>query len=546
MRLINCHTLQLHEFFESQVPQYAILSHTWGSEEVSCKEMRKGRGKEKENEGYLKIKYCCAQAVKDGLEWAWVDTCCIEKSSSAELSEAINSMFRWYQNAAICYAYLSDAAEEVDVRVENSAFRNSRWFTRGWTLQELLAPENVWFYSAGWKHIGQKKDLCQTIAEITRIDGTVLKHQKSLSSYSVAQRMSWASRRKTTRVEDLAYCLLGLFDVNLPLIYGEGQKSFLRLQEEIMKGTHDQSLFAWERIDGVGSFPENILASAPICFANAGNIVVYRRRDAVEPHAMTNRGLRITLPIIDPDEDNSNGILHVAILCCHRTTDLGYPLRILLIAHGNTNRFSRLEDFIPILISKDKICDAVEKEIYIGRYEVAYDPAIRLQEKKFILRFGGHFTPVEFFPPSCWEKSHGVLEVPSDGDMRDWHAVFLLRASRYIDEPFSIVLGRGKSFPYPAWCSIGPKSRSKSLHNRSKHSLHDLWQDFQDLGEESSEDLNKEGGKRYSYSNVIQNENSSSAKVTVAIEERMVMGEESFVTEFSIEECEKNLHRVNY
>ena len=244
MRLIHGKTLRLVEFTDNHIPPYAILSHTWGAEEITFQEMSKDFPEETrpplpfpdKGQSFRKIEYCCSQASRDGFEYSWVDTCCIDKSSSSELSEAINSMFRWYSNAAICYAYLSD------VHVASDQMFLSRWFTRGWTLQELLAPKSVQFFSSTWEFIGSKQSLSQKIANTTGIDEATLLNPTALSSASVARRMAWAAKRQTSRTEDVAYCLMGLFDVNMPLLYGEGEKAFIRLQEEIIKENDDHSL----------------------------------------------------------------------------------------------------------------------------------------------------------------------------------------------------------------------------------------------------------------------------------------------------------------
>ncbi|OAK97411.1 HET-domain-containing protein [Phaeosphaeriaceae sp. SRC1lsM3a] len=231
MRLINCKSFQLEEFLGSNIPPYAILSHTWESEET----------------GYQKIEYTCHQATKDELQYAWVDTICIDKSSSAELSEATNSMFRWYRKAKVCYAYLSDVT--CTGFVAESC--KSRWFTRGWTLQELIAPFSVTFYDKNWQDLGSKRDHARLISEITTIDRSFLvqashfEHERPFNRYSVAKRMAWAAQRQTTRIEDMAYCLLGLFNVKIPLLYVEGEKAFVRLQEEIIQANDDVSIFAW-------------------------------------------------------------------------------------------------------------------------------------------------------------------------------------------------------------------------------------------------------------------------------------------------------------
>ncbi|RYP72636.1 hypothetical protein DL769_004421 [Monosporascus sp. CRB-8-3] len=249
MRLLNSCTREMREFVsDPRVPAYAILSHTWGSTEDECsfQEWQHLPAPAIERKkGFQKIECCCRQAAKDGLEWVWIDTCCIDKTSSAELTEAINSMFRWYRNAKICYAYLSDVSRLGRPSTFYQRLERSRWFTRGWTLQELIAPAEVIFYSMDWDRIGTKSELSTSISSITKINAFFL-DGKNLASASVAQRMSWAAHRETSRTEDIAYCLLGIFDVNMPLIYGEGMKAFQRLQEEIIKSyPYEYTLFAW-------------------------------------------------------------------------------------------------------------------------------------------------------------------------------------------------------------------------------------------------------------------------------------------------------------
>ncbi|KAF2195561.1 hypothetical protein K469DRAFT_616319 [Zopfia rhizophila CBS 207.26] len=222
------------------IPPYAVLSHTWGEddEEVTFKDLVEGSGNSKA--GYRKIQFCGEQAARDGLQYFWVDTCCINKSNNTELSEAINSMFRWYYKAAKCYVYLSDVSANNYNQIDQSfqctweqAFRKSRWFTRGWTLQELIAPLSAEFFSLDGKQLGCKKSLERQLHEITGIPLQALQGS-SLSDFSLEERMSWARKRETKREEDGAYCLLGIFDIHMPLIYGEGKKNaIIRLREEI-------------------------------------------------------------------------------------------------------------------------------------------------------------------------------------------------------------------------------------------------------------------------------------------------------------------------
>jgi len=251
MRLVrrsNSGEFSLTEDFVSKdtIPPYAILSHTWGAdaEEVTFEDLTNGTGKDKP--GYKKIRFCGEQAEQDNLQHFWVDTCCINKADFTELSEAINSMFRWYRNATRCYAYLSDISspafdtnEESNPLPRESDFRKSRWFTRGWTLQELLAPSSVEFFSRECKRLGDKRSLRQQIHEITGIANSALRGA-ALSQFSVDERFSWIERRQTRREEDKAYSLLGIFDIYMSLIYGEGEENaFKRLRTSVQMVKED-------------------------------------------------------------------------------------------------------------------------------------------------------------------------------------------------------------------------------------------------------------------------------------------------------------------
>ncbi|PSN64065.1 HET-domain-containing protein [Corynespora cassiicola Philippines] len=253
MRLINTETLEFEEFYDAHIPPYAILSHTWGSNEVTFKDYRKRVTWDREggDPATQKVLKTCELAKSDNFRYVWVDSCCIDKSSSAELSEAINSMYKWYLGSKICYTYLEDFECHEDHSSGNSSkswarLKWCRWFTRGWTLQELIAPQSLHFYDRNWKFVGEKKEMRNEISLITGIPCHLLAQSIYPSVYPVARRISWVAHRQTSREEDLAYCLLGLFDVNMPLLYGEGgQKAFTRLQEHIMKDTNDMSIFAW-------------------------------------------------------------------------------------------------------------------------------------------------------------------------------------------------------------------------------------------------------------------------------------------------------------
>ncbi|OJT03271.1 Vegetative incompatibility protein HET-E-1 [Trametes pubescens] len=262
MRLLETRTGEFLSVNNLDEVRYAILSHAWAAEgeqtyhdllaiQSNVHAARASGVQLPPNEILLratpKIREACAYALSEGFESLWIDSCCIDKTSSAELSEAINSMYQWYGQAIICYAFLDDVTSEEDPSPPFSQFRDSRWFTRGWTLQELIAPRIVIFISAEWDMLGSKDGLSAVVEEVTGIDQAVLVHLLPLHSVSVARRMSWAAKRFTTRKEDEAYSLMGIFGVNMPTIYGEGRLAFIRLQEEILRLVPDQSLFAWER-----------------------------------------------------------------------------------------------------------------------------------------------------------------------------------------------------------------------------------------------------------------------------------------------------------
>jgi len=312
MRLIRTSNLELVNFIANDVPKYAILSHTWGAEEVTLQEFVAQTATYKL--GYQKVQGFCALCVQRAVEWAWIDSVCIDKTNSVELSEAINSMFQWYQRSSLCIAYLSDVS--ICQVGEEPSISNSMWFTRGWTLQELLAPNKVEFYSHGWNRIGDKVTLQKAITRITGIDPAYILAAKNVGLACVAQRMSWASKRQTTREEDAAYCLLGLFRVNMPLLYGEGgTRAFMRLQEEIIKTSADHTIFAW--FANEEAFPEGasifrhcnsgLLAPSPAFFASSHSVRRRIKASALDvrflafgssnPYQMTNRGLQIEVPM---------------------------------------------------------------------------------------------------------------------------------------------------------------------------------------------------------------------------------------------------------
>ncbi len=331
-------------------PKYAVLSHVWDPEEQSFGEVRgieRARRETGENPRDFvsdKIRNCCIWAEAHGSAVVWVDTCCIDKTSSAELSEALNSMFAWYAAAAVCYALLRDVSDSEPPSIPDSSFRKSVWFTRGWTLQELIAPKVVIFLSETWFPIVSKRHISLLLEEITGINAEVLMGTTPLHEVSVARRMSWASARTTSRIEDEAYCLMGIFGVHLPTIYGEDKEAFLRLQEEIMRRIPDTTLFAWgPRADPVETllgyrsvFPTSrgtdyierscLLASGLAAFRNCSDLVnvskkVFAAAYDISPHVssliVTSHGIQATCPVMH----FSGGCTLLLLPCCKAQDD---------------------------------------------------------------------------------------------------------------------------------------------------------------------------------------------------------------------------------
>ncbi|KAF5363082.1 hypothetical protein D9758_012628 [Tetrapyrgos nigripes] len=309
----------VQEFF-TEIPRYVILSHTWEDEEVTFQDIQNiatladtcnGRQLTFDDiraflppaqlkKGYTKVVQACVRARNSAFDWIWIDSCCINKESSAELSEAINSMYEYYENAVVCYVYLFDVSGMLHPKNPESDFKRSKWFTRGWTLQELLAPKFIAFFGRDWTKIGTRWSLRDLISVVTTIPVDVLEG-RSIDEYSVAQKMSWAAHRQTTRPEDEAYCLMGIFGVSMSPIYGEGgEKAFMRLQREIIRISDDRSIFAW--ISEEGERGGGILARSPSEFRYSGRVQA-SNTDAISignspsSYSFNNNGLHIHLPL---------------------------------------------------------------------------------------------------------------------------------------------------------------------------------------------------------------------------------------------------------
>ncbi|KAI6028861.1 hypothetical protein F5J12DRAFT_398310 [Pisolithus orientalis] len=283
---------QLNVFEKCRAPRmdYCILSHRWTTE-VTYEEMESLTKIENKNEirsrsGYQKILRCCERTQCDGLGLLWIDTCCVDFSNVPETSDVINSMFQLYQNSKYCYAYLHDTSV-FPTRRDDKMFGRfdgwPEWFSRGWTLQELIAPENLRFFNKDWEYVGDKRSLAPKLAEITKVPVRVLRD--GLSSYhpSAAQVISWAADRRTLCVEDRAYSLLGLLDVNMPVLYGEGKRAFLRLQLEVMRMSNDQSIFAWKHsVTCSVRWTGGVLADDPIFFRDCHDVIKMEPKEFYE------------------------------------------------------------------------------------------------------------------------------------------------------------------------------------------------------------------------------------------------------------------------
>jgi len=372
MWLINADTERLESFIGQDLPKYMILSHTWGQDEVSFEDLKNGSHITKK--AYPKIRETCRLAREHALQYVWIDTCCIDKSSSAELSEAINSMFIWYQRSSICVAYLQDFPSSGSL---DTQLRGCHWFTRGWTLQELLAPRVVLFYDQRWGKIGTKSGLAGRLAEITKIHLKAICGEQPLSGFSVAQRMCWAACRETTRLEDMAYCLLGVFGINMPLLYGEGKQAFKRLQEEIIKKIPDYSVLAWT--NRIVPEPRNrqsrifsaVLADSASQFSSCGTLTVLSTSSnrvnevSVNSHGIKVRA-RLRLKPLQKKKGKRNlssetsAYFYVLPVCYRGATCFGIRLRKL-----GPNQFVRENLRKLEILDRSSIWDTTTDEIYL-------------------------------------------------------------------------------------------------------------------------------------------------------------------------------------
>ncbi|RSL82549.1 hypothetical protein CEP51_005092 [Fusarium floridanum] len=470
MRLINTTTHRLENFDGKKIPKYAILSHTWcEGQEVTLREFQAqdARGKL----GWVKIRKAAELALHDELDYLWVDTCCIDKASSAELSEAINSMMRWYQNSEVCYTYLVDVPSGLG-RGQEAAFRRSRWFTRGCTLQELLAPSKLIFLFADWTVFETRDALAGLVSSITGVEERFLHTARAwldpeparLDSASIAQRMSWASRRETTRIEDTAYCLLGIFGINMPLLYGEGPKAFIRLQEQILMSSDDQSLLAWnfdglkiEELEGGGSSWyvrslyelgfAGLLATSPSAFVTCGNITRVNLGMLTPPSSLTNKGLRLELPL------GSSSDTPYAFLQCQ---EKGAPASVVAVCLKRNSEGIYVRARLPLRLANYRLLldlrPTVLYALQSGDYKLddGWEPGL-----------GGYTVIVRNLPKELkiirtWCRSGNpgpylrlIIEDDCESHINSWHVAAVLLGDSSTSKPSFVLLAATRMGRYP-------------------------------------------------------------------------------------------------
>jgi hypothetical protein len=460
MRLLKCSVskdnnveIALEHFLDSDIPNYVILSHRWGRDrdEVTFQDIINNVPGYREKLGYSKIINCCRQALRDHCSYVWIDTCCIDKTSSAELSEGINSMYSWYEKSMTCYAYLNDVSSDEHPEDKNSSFRRSEWFTRGWTLQELIAPACLVFFATDWSDIGSKRSLANVVSDITNVERSVLLRMRGVD-ISVAKRMSWAANRKTSRIEDRAYSLIGLFGVSLPIIYGEGERSFTRLQMEILKTSNDQSIFAWE---ASGRFSEEALASSADQFSGSSQyspmpLDTYleqseeRKNHIRLDYSLTNFGLCIRLPLYTYDQ----GTTFMACLCCLNNKGESCYIYLQPSPNGLPNHFVKDTGIRNSIAHRKTVTHKVSsfREIFIAQRDpsrlVMENPLrINMPKHRFTLHISG-FEALRFIgcsPAYAWTKDL-VFDAGNIGCLASFYVAILFK-DKTSEERIAIVLG---------------------------------------------------------------------------------------------------------
>ncbi|KAI8949693.1 heterokaryon incompatibility protein-domain-containing protein [Xylaria longipes] len=427
MWLIDTTLLELRSHVTLTPHSYAILSHTWTEEEeVSFQEFHDIEARRKKN-GFAKITAVCELARLRGLKWCWVDTCCIDKTSSAELSEAINSMFRWYKESAVCFAYLRDLlpGDEKTTGGFDRDLAGCAWFWRGWTLQELIAPQTLEFFDRDWNMRGTKTELIDTLHSITGVSIRVLENSDHLHETPAGTRMSWAADRQTKRVEDIAYCLLGIFDIYMPLIYGEGERAFTRLQQEIINDKHDLSIFAWKAEPNGQKF-RGLLARSPSEFRYCRDAQLSYHLKMTTEYSITNRGIR--LHTLLGTDDHGNYLLPLGCIlrdqCCQDSKKRSAPedkdsVGVYLKKAPNYGLVRTYPDKLHTYRgwTSSMISQHGKKRIHSPQDLSAYDCSTIDEQHRLSIRIGESNVPLKINstgPDYCWDANSQIFITLAD------------------------------------------------------------------------------------------------------------------------------------
>ncbi|KAI1357905.1 hypothetical protein F5Y08DRAFT_351466 [Xylaria arbuscula] len=458
MRLLNAETFETEDFFDGQIPPYTILSHTWGHEkdEITFHDIKTGR-----------IKDAAIQPAK--------------LTGAVELGEAINSMFRWYTNASICYAYLLDVPPSGAVDDANFAMSSSRWFTRGWTLQELLAPKELRFFCSTWSSLGTKSDLATTIEQITSISRPFLLGAVPLSQASVAQRMTWASKRVTKRKEDMAYCLLGIFNVTMPMIYGEGEQSFFRLQQAIIAHTDDDSILAWGfKLGNIASVDvskdriSGIFASKPADFARCAHVVSPQgSRASLE---ISGGRLRARLPLHTTSRGKTYCLLNCRLESSPGLRTLGVPLTLNSVGDF-TKEYFRPQGRAPISFPTTIKSRTEQIEILMGHRRNA--EMVPNRQNWFYIDDSSQIglNLIEVHPRQRWQKNQSIITTDDpndDGISGIQQTLVRLRSNKHSTSYFIMLLefDGHKSIDGEARCYAMICSKDTTLESLSQALYH--------------------------------------------------------------------------
>jgi ankyrin repeat protein/heterokaryon incompatibility protein (HET) len=412
-----------------------VLSHTWGPDEEEITYQDLQAGNIKPGIGGFKLDESCKQAKKDGLLYIWNDTCCIDKTNSTELSESINSMFKWYRQADRCYAYLQDVPHD-----QLHLFPESRWFTRGWTLQELLAPKEVDFFSSEWQPLGSRKELAPQVERATGIPQHCLNGVVDISEASVAQRMSWAAKRRTKRQEDMAYCLLGIFGVTMPMVYGEGEEAFMRLQEEIMRRGADDSILAWglAHTEGKGHraihSTRGVFATTPANFQHCGLVVPSEfSTTSIESVNALGGKLSVRLPLYTTPSGDTFGLLgsHIS----HDDTQIvGIPLRA--VGSKSSNTYVRPQNATAQLFNQAKCAGAANLTINVQKNS-EYAATQRRHGFYIMDQTGSGLEIIRAHPRVQWQRGMSTILAaldPETGMVKTQRIWVRLRAKGYTED----------------------------------------------------------------------------------------------------------------